>query len=257
MLASTDDLLSVLNDEETVLIDARSYPDYAAGHIPGAVNLPLFSFHWTDSSSDGIESFAVQTARLLSMAGVDKDRRVVFYDETSGMLAARGVWLLAYLSHPDARMLDGGIRKWRLEGKPVETRSNAFRPSVFDAAPDSSLIAGFEYVLDRIGRVTMVDARSADEYHGTALRTARGGHIPLALNIDWRENLTKEGTFKGMEALSQVYRIDRSAEVITYCHGAYRAANSFLALRILGFERVRVYLGSWAEWGNMLNLPAC
>ena len=256
MIVSIDDLSGILQDEDLLLIDARSFAEYTQDHIPGAVSLSLFTFHWIDSSRQGIASFARQTARLLSMAGVDGGKKVVFYDDTSGMLAARGVWLLTYLSHTDAHMLDGGLQKWRREGRPTEKRANAFLPSRFDAVPDGSVIAGFEDIRDNLHNLTIIDARSAAEYDGTSIRAARGGHIPGAININWEENRTDAGTFKDAGALSGMYRIPRDAEVVTYCQGAYRAANSFLALKRMGFKRARVYLGSWAEWGNMPELPA-
>ena len=81
------------------------------------------------------------------------------------------------------------------------------------------------------------------------------GHIPNAINIDWSLNVNENGTFKNESELSKLYEIPKDSEIVTYCQGAYRAANSFLALKKLGFENVKVYLGSWGEWGNHLNLP--
>ena len=85
-------------------------------------------------------------------------------------------------------------------------------------------------------------------------RAARGGHIPTAINIDWNKNLEQE-LFKSDEQLSNLYKMDKETQIVTYCQGAYRAANSFLALKKIGFKNVRVYLGSWGEWGNNLELP--
>ena len=255
MIISTHELARITSDEKTLTIDTRSFAEYAAGHIPGAVNLPLFSFHWSDSSRVGVASFAQQTARLLGMAGVDSSMRVIFYENDSGMLAARGVWLLTYLAHPNTSMLDGGLNKWRSEGRPLEKRTRPFRPLRFEPATSEDVLVGFEYLRDRLGKITLIDARSSEEYDGTVIRAARGGHIPGAININWEENLTAAGVFADAETLSKMYDIPRDAEIVTYCQGAYRAANSFVALRMAGFERVRVYLGSWGEWGSMLDLP--
>ncbi len=94
-----------------------------------------------------------------------------------------------------------------------------------------------------------------EEYNGTIVRAAQIGHIPKSVNIDWNLNINDDGTFKSDDELSELYQIPKDSEIVTYCQGAYRAANSFLALKKLGFENVRVYLGSWGEWGNKLDLP--
>ncbi|HJR83924.1 MAG TPA: rhodanese-like domain-containing protein [Nitrososphaeraceae archaeon] len=87
------------------------------------------------------------------------------------------------------------------------------------------------------------------------LEQLEGGHIPSAVNINWDNNV-KNGTFKNMEKLSKIYsRVSKNASVVTYCQGAYRAANTFVALKMLGHKNVRMYLGSWGEWGNNFDLP--
>jgi Rhodanese-related sulfurtransferase len=82
-----------------------------------------------------------------------------------------------------------------------------------------------------------------------------GGHIPTAKNIDWNNNLDDSGKLKSDEELESLYQIDKETEIVTYCQGAYRAANSYLSLKKIGFKNIKVYLGSWGEWGNNLNLP--
>ena len=120
---------------------------------------------------------------------------------------------------------------------------------------EPSIITGFDYVEKSIGKATIIDARSPEEFDGSIPRAARGGHIPTAINIDWIKNLDENGTFKSDTELSKLYQLNKDSEIITYCQGAYRAANSFLALKKLGFKNVKVYLGSWGEWGNNLELP--
>ena len=255
MLISTLDLNSIRNETNVLIVDTRSFGEYSKGHIPGAVNLDLFAFHWFDTTSDGIESFNKQTQKLLSFIGVSSEKKVIFYDDVSGMLAARGVWMLLYFSHQNVLMLDGGIKKWQKENLPIETTSNHFQPSTFSGKINPNLISGFEYIRDNLDRLTIIDARSQGEYSGETVRAAKIGHIPSSINIDWNLNLYNDGTFKNTSDLSKLYDIPKNAEIVTYCQGAYRAANSFLALKRLGFENVRVYLGSWGEWGNLLDLP--
>jgi len=255
MLIQTSELEKTLDDSNLVIIDARSFKEYSEGHIPGAVNLDLFAFHWFDTTKEGIESFNKQMLQLFSFAGITNEKKVIFYDEVSGMLAARGVWLLMYFSHPQVFMLDGGMKKWKKEKLSLETKANGFKPAKFSGKINSELVASFEYIKKNLNQIQIIDARSHDEYDGTILRAARKGHIPTAINVDWNLNVADDGTLKKDNDLLALYKIPKDSEVVTYCQGAYRAANAFLALKKIGFKKVRVYLGSWAEWANRLELP--
>ncbi len=255
MLISTSELNSIQNDPNLIIADTRSFKEYSEGHIPGAVHLDLFAFHWIDTTKQGIENFNDQTRNLLSILGVTPEKKVIFYDSVSGMLAARGVWMLLYFSHENTFILDGGITKWKKENLPIETKPNGFKPSEFIGKVNPEIISGFEYIRDNLDSLKILDARSVGEYDGTTVRAAQSGHIPNSINIDWNQNIKEDGTFKGDEELSKMYDFSKDTEIVTYCHGAYRAANSFLVLRKLGFSNIKVYLGSWGEWGNRLDLP--
>jgi len=255
MLISVAELNSILYDPNVILADTRSFKEYSEGHIPGAIHLDLFAFHWIDTTKQGIENFNNQTQNLLSILGVTPEKKVIFYDSVSGMLAARGVWMLMYFSHQNVSILDGGITKWQKENFPLEIKPNAFKPSKFSGKINSKIISGFEYIQENLDNVKILDARSTGEYDGSTIRAAQSGHIPNAINIDWNQNISDDGTFKNDEELSKMYDYPKDSEIVTYCQGAYRAANTFLVLKKLGFENVRVYLGSWGEWGNKLELP--
>ena len=255
MLISPSELNLILNDPDVIIADTRSFKEYSEGHIPGSVHLDLFAFHWIDTTKQGIENFNNQARKLLSFLGVTSEKKVIFYDSVSGMLAARGVWMLMYFSHQNVLMLDGGIIKWKKENLSLETKANNFKPSEFLGKVNPEIISGFEYIRDNLDNLKIIDARSIGEYDGTIVRAAQTGHIPTSINIDWNQNLHEDGTFKSDEELSKIYDIPKDSEIITYCQGAYRAANSFLVLKKLGFKNVKVYLGSWGEWGNNIHLP--
>jgi thiosulfate/3-mercaptopyruvate sulfurtransferase len=254
MLISPTELMKKIEKPDLILVDSRSYKEYYEGHLPGAVNFDFFYYHWSDTSKDGMKAFEKQMENLLSYLGVTKDKIVVFYDEVSGMSAARGVWTLLYFSHENTFMLDGGFKKWKSLGFPIETKTNGFKPAKFSGKINKEIIAGYDYINKKIGKIKLLDARSKDEYNGVTNRAARKGHIPTAINVDWIQNINDDGTMKSNEDLSKMYNFPKDAEIVTYCQGGYRAANSFLALKILGFKNVKVYLGSWGEWGNKPDL---
>ena len=255
MLISTNDLSKIYKNPDVLVIDTRSFSEYSEGHIPNAVNLDLFAFHWIDTTPEGIKNFNKQTETLFSFVGITDRKKIVFYDNLSGMLAARGVWMCMYFSHPDVVMLDGGLTKWKKESLPVQTKPNNFKPTKFQGKINSEIIVGFDYIQNNLESLKIIDARSPDEYNGSIVRAAQTGHIPNSQNIDWNKNINYDGTFKDDEKLSSLYNMSKDEEIIAYCQGAYRAANSFIALKKLGFSKVKVYLGSWGEWGNHTELP--
>ena len=263
LVVSTNQLSEFLDNQRQntnlLLIDTRPFSDYIRGHIPGAVNIDLMQFHWIDSSKQGIKQFNVQMKLLLSNVGVAKDKTVVFYDDISGTSSARGVWLLLYFSHKRAALLDGGYQGWKNGGNEVETKTNPFIHSNFDCRPNPKILADLRQVKSAIKNtksVILIDTRSKSEYEGSVVRAERAGHIPSAINIDWNNNVNDDGFFKDPEKLRGIYSgIDKNAEILTYCQGGYRAANTFIALKMLGYQNVKMYLGSWGEWGNRMELP--
>jgi thiosulfate/3-mercaptopyruvate sulfurtransferase len=260
LLISSQDLYRIIqNESRVIVVDTRSFSEFKNGHILAAVNVDLFQLHWFDTTKRGIKDFNRQTRLLLSHIGIRKESYVVFYDNVSGISAARGVWLLLYFSHKKVSMLDGGFEKWKGEHYPVETKSNPLIHSRFRGKIDQSIIAEAEEVNRSIYKknAVIVDARSIEEYDGSEVRGARRGHIPSAINIDWRENV-ENGTFKSKDKLSSIYSkipANRKIKIITYCQGGYRAAHALLALKMLGYDNVKMYLGSWGEWSNRLDLP--
>ena len=243
-----------------LLIDLRPAEAWAAGHLPGAVHLDIFGVSLIDTDPAPLRAFLWILEHLLATRGVSGSRAVVVYDEKSGNRAARAFWALEYFGHEHTRMLDGGFGAWEAGGHSVSTEPVTPTPTNWTGTRVDDRIASWRDVHQRLESLDAVvlDTRSDGEYLGTTVRAARGGCIPGAVHVEWSDNLRPDGTFKSAEELRAMYEplgVTPDREVLTYCQGGYRAAHAYVALRLLGFPRVRNYVGSWKEWGDRLNLP--
>jgi thiosulfate/3-mercaptopyruvate sulfurtransferase len=243
-----------------LVIDLRPAEDFAAGHVPGAVHLDLWGLSLVDTDPAPLKAFMWIVDHLFNLRGVDANTPVIVYDEQSGMRAARAFWFLEYFGHPRVQVLDGGFGAWIKAGLPV-TRETAPPPkSTWAGTPQDDRIATWRDVQTRLAQpgVVILDTRSDAEYHGTLVRAKRGGAIPGAVHVEWTRNLGPDGAFKPASELRAMYEaagVTPDKEVVTYCQGGYRAAHGYLALRLLGYPRVRNYTGSWKEWGDREDLP--
>jgi len=260
LLIDVVELTERLRRHEVVLIDARPASAFAAGHLPGAVHLDVFGMSLIDTRPAPLAAFEWMVAHLFELRGITRERPVVVYEENSGMRAARVVWLLHLLGHPDACMLDGGVHRWRAQAGSLVREAEEPAVATLTVERQPSCLATVEDVMAALGRddVVIVDTRSRAEHTGELVRAARGGAIPGSVHLEWTRNLAPDGRYRPANELRAMYTqagIAPEREVITYCQGGYRAAQSWIALTLAGYPRVRSYLGSWAEWGNRIDLP--
>lgn len=243
---------------DVVLIDTRAAADFWTGHLSGARHLDPFPFHYYDTSPKAIREFTEQSEWIFSILGITGKETVVFYENDAGMRAARGAWILEYLGHPQVKILDGGLKA--LNKVELAIAADPITPHRFRAAPRPEILAGYEEVAGALGscEVRIFDVRSDAEYYGENVRAKRGGAIPGAIQRDWVLNLDETGKFKTAAQLKAIFEglgFSPSQKIITYCQGGYRAAHTYYALRLAGFNRASNYLGSWGEWGNREELP--
>jgi thiosulfate/3-mercaptopyruvate sulfurtransferase len=261
LLASPRELDAALKgDRKPLVIDVRAAEDFARGHIPGAIHLDLWGLSLIDTDPAPLKAFMWIIDHLFNLRGVSASAPVVVYEENSGMRAARAFWFLEYFGHQHAQVLDGGFAAWTQAGMPVTQETAPPPKSTWTGTPRPDTVATWRDVRDRLGRAgtVIIDTRSDGEYSGKMVRAKRGGKIPGAVHVEWTRNLGNDGAFKPADDLRKMYEaagVTPDKEVITYCQGGYRAAHGYLALRLLGYPRVRNYTGSWKEWGDREDLP--
>jgi thiosulfate/3-mercaptopyruvate sulfurtransferase len=259
-LTTPAELQKKLGSSALCLIDARTAEDYAQGHIPGATHFDLFGLSLVDTTDAPLKAFMFMIHHVLELRGVNEAKEIVFYGTNSDMRAARGVWFLEYYGHPNVKMLDGGFQAWKEAKGPVTHDATTPKAATFKIAERRDVLATVDDVLHSLNKndVAMLDTRSKGEHLGTHVRAARGGSIPGSIHIEWTDNLDANGKFKSNAELKTMYDkagITADKEVISYCQGGYRAAHSYVALRLIGFPKVRNYIGSWKEWGDRVDLP--
>ena len=256
-----------LDDPKIVFVEVdEDVSAYDGGHITGAVRLDWTSELQQPEARDIID--AADFGKLLSAKGIGNDDTVVLYGGNNNWFAAYAYWQFKLYGHADVRLLDGGRKKWELDGREL-SKQVADRPSTTYTAedPDLSIRAFRDEVVGSIGSRNLVDVRSPDEFSGKIKAPAhlpqeqsqRAGHIPTAINIPWSKAAADDGTFKADDDLAKLYAdegYDESTPTIAYCRIGERSSHTWFVLHeLLGKSDVKNYDGSWAEYGSLVGVP--
>lgn len=271
-LVASDWLFDHLQDPNIRILDVDEDTDaFLRGHIPGAVGV-----HWRNDlqapvARDFIDPRAF--AALMDRFGITPETTVVLYGGNKNWFAAYAYWYFRYYGHERVQLLDGGRRKWEVEGRPLVTEATRPIPSKGYPIPvgnDEIRAYRDQVAKDYVGRPGrgLVDVRSPEEYSGARIApdhlpsegAQRGGHIPGARNIPWSKAVDAElETFLDFDRLSSIYQeegLTADKEIVAYCRIGERSAHTWFVLsELLGYPRVRNYDGSWTEWGSLVKAP--
>jgi len=245
-------------------VDAEAYVE---GHIPGAV-----AWSWRTQLCDQVERNIIKKTDLevlLGYSGITQKTKIVLYGDNNNWFATWAFWQLKLYKHENVYIMDGGRKKWLAEGREVSTDVIVREKTVYYAKdPDFTQRAFLTQVQAAypLSTTALIDVRSRGEYTGEIIappglpETAqRGGHIPGALNINWRESCNEDGTFKSYDDLKTIFEqhgVTADKHVIIYCRIGERSSHTWFVLKyLLGYPNVRNYDGSWTEWGSLVGAP--
>jgi thiosulfate/3-mercaptopyruvate sulfurtransferase len=257
-LVDFDALQKAMGDADLRLLDARPRDQYDAGHIPGAVWVDVAAAEELAARPGGLRDREAWEAWAGPLA-LGPDTRVLVYDASRQLAAARVWWLLTYLGVRDAGLVDGGFGLWKEQGRPVSAERPQVEPGTFRVAFRDDRHADRDAVLANLksGEARVLDARSPAEHSGAEKRSSRGGRIPDACPLEWKELVDAEGRFLDEATLREKIRgagVEPGDRIIAHCQGGGRASVDAFVLERLGFPTRNYYLG-WSDWGNAEDVP--
>jgi len=256
------ELAKLSKDGNVVIVSARQTSDYSKKHIKGAVNIYHKDLYKTEGVSSMLKS-AGEIAKIFGEKGITENSKIVIYDNGSNKASGRLYWIFDYMGAEDVNILDGHLKGWgKVRGK-VTPKETEITPATFNANPDAGIYSDMAYVKAHLNdpNVILVDVRSKDEFDGIDEdeNITRKGHIPGAINFEYKNILNEDDTIKTKEEIAKIVKnvgITADKEIILYCASSVRAGIVYLALTsILDFTNVKVYDGAFYEWNADSSNP--
>lgn len=264
MIISAEELLKRLPEGRLVPVDVRPEADWRRSTLPDAISLNVYDYFIPESDEAGIAGMAAGARAAFERLGIVNDRIPVFFEEQTGMISPRGLWFHELAGFDGGLVLDGGIQAWVAAGgktAPGAGIADALHQCDVAGIPfRRELVASTEEVLNHADHdIDIFDVRRLSEFEGTFLHPccARPGRIPHS-HFAFYEDMLRDGRYRPASEIREIAEaagLTRDREIITYCHRGARAATALYGLRLAGFDKVKIYTGSWHEWAGNAALP--
>ncbi|MBU2710886.1 sulfurtransferase [Zooshikella harenae] len=260
LLLEPEELEPLLSTPNLLIVDLSSTENYQQGHIPGAVHLPGAALQSGEEPAKGKLPDIKKLETILAEIGYQPDKHIVAYDDEGGGWAGRLIWTLDCIGHLYSSYLNGGRITWAAEGRTLSTEPSQPHPTAPQLKLRIEPRADKAYVLSSLEQQDTViwDARSPAEFHGEQQLALRSGHMPGAINLEWTALMDPDRQLRIREDASKILNnlgITRDKNVITHCQSHHRSGFTYLVAKVLGYQRLKAYDGSWSEWGNDPNTP--
>ena len=272
IIYTTSEANQKLINNTVTLVDVRSAEEFDKGHIPGAVNIPEMFTTLSMTTPEGLQEMQDIFIPLFRKAGIRHEQTVIVYEDSLNTRyggSCRGYFQLSLFGHPDVAILDGGLAQWLQDGLPVTSVPTIVTPSNFQADVQKDLLASLDDMITAVNnpRVKLLDNRDEDEWRGLSSSpygvdfAPRKGRIPCACWVEWHQFMDASQEiphFKSPEEIRAICAqvgLDVDDDIVIYCFKGARASNTYIALLMAGFNKIRNYYGSWNEWSRHPELP--
>ncbi|VAW71023.1 Thiosulfate sulfurtransferase, rhodanese [hydrothermal vent metagenome] len=267
MLIEPDTLHTIQSEKHILIIDLSTQKQYQQAHIPTAIFLDYADIVRMKPPYTGLLPDPDKFSQTLNSLGITPDTHIIAYDEEGGGKAARLIWTLHATGHNKASLLNGGLIAWYRENLPLDNK--AVKPQANPADQQYTVdfsrqpvVADTQYIKSILNNehTGLLDARSLEEYNGSAKYARRAGRIPGAQHFEWTRALNADTNYRlhskeTLQAMLDEAGLTKDREIIVYCQSHHRSALPYFMLKYLGYEKVRGYPGSWSEWGNRTDTP--
>lgn len=249
-LIEASELAKIMKKPDVTIVSTIATSEYNKVHILGAVSL----FHKDLYNDKTMLLPDAQIAKILGSKGIKEDQMIVLYDEGSGKYSGRMYWIMEYMGAQNVKVLNGGMKAWKASRKPITKTATNKKPVTFTPNVNKAMLANEAEVAKATNdpSYVLVDARTPEEFAGTAATKLRPGHIPGAVNVNYADLLSSNGKIKSATALQEIFNkagVTKDKTVIIYCETSIRAGVNFLALSsVLDYPKVKVYDGAYSQW---------